>query len=153
METSIEVSPTPSPVTPHAPEDDQQRAEWGLHQYTCEVAAGLGIGPEALCCEVAGQAIAYIALDERLPGLPDRDAALVWDSRNGWAIGIEYGTGANVLTLAYLGPSLLPEPQAVVVFVKQMLAGHSTGPFEPPERAGRDILRRLVEFAPTAAVP
>lgn len=31
---------------------------------------------------------AYVALDERLPGFPDHDVALLWDERSGWSAAI-----------------------------------------------------------------
>lgn len=126
---------------------DYQRAEWGLHRYALQVAGGLELGPEAVYCEVDSGANVYIALDQRLPGLPGYDAALLWNSRCGWALGIEYSDSSEVLMLSYLGTVLLPDPSAVVLFAKSALAGQPAGQLLPPQPHCPDLTGRLAEYS------
>lgn len=138
---------TASPQARHA----EQLAERGLCHYLAQIAAELELGMEAACWEVASPATAYLALDGHLPGVPDRDVALVWNSRHGWAVGVEYDTAAQLLVLGYLGGSVLPQPRAVVDFVRQALAGCGHARWYPPELSSHDLSSRLVEYAPPPA--
>lgn len=130
-------------------DDGGQRAEWGLRRYVGQVAVGLGVGVESICCEAAEPANAYVALTRRLYRVPDRDVALFWDGVRGWALGIETGCGEDVLVLAYLGgEQLLAEPDTVVVFAETMLAGRNAGQSGPPVLALQGSLgSRLADYA------
>jgi Family of unknown function (DUF6292) len=102
---------------------DAVRAERGLRRYVCCVAEGLGAGLEGVWSELADEAAAYVALDERLPSRPGRDVALVWDDRRGWAVAVETGSGEDLLMVAWYGPELLPAPKDVVRFTRGVLSG------------------------------
>jgi hypothetical protein len=107
------------------------RAEQGLRSYVGRVAAGLGLDSAGMWCEVADEAAAYVALEQRLASRPARDVALVWDDRRGWAVGVETRSGEDLLVVAWYGPELLPSPEEVVRFVRSVLAegvGHSVPP-------------------------
>lgn len=124
---------------------DHQQAEWGLQRYALQIAAGLELGRESVYCEVDSHAVVYIALAGNVPHLPRLDTALVWNSHNGWAIGVEYPNGLHVLVLEYLGAVLFPEPSAVVRFANAALAGRNTGQLLPPRPSCPDLMRRLAE--------
>ncbi|MBB3662275.1 hypothetical protein FB384_001179 [Prauserella sediminis] len=125
----------------------EPRAEWGLRRYIHAVAAGLGLGPESTWCELDVGARAYVALENRLPWVPDRDAALVWNASHGWAVGVEYGGAATVLALSYRGAPLLPSPGDVVAFVKKAFAGVPVGSASPSELDCPDLRRQLERYA------
>lgn len=130
-------------------DDGGQRAEWGLRRYVGQVAVGLGVGVESTCCEAAEPANAYVALTRRLCRAPDRDVALFWDGVRGWALGIETGSGEDVLVLAYLGgEQLLAQPDTVVAFAETMLAGRNAGQPGPPAPTEQGALdSRLADYA------
>lgn len=127
--------------------DYDERAEWGLRRYVCRIATALGVGPESVCCELERPANGYLALDERLPDYPERDVALVWDAVHGWAVGFETGSGEDLLMFAYLGEDVLPEPERVVTFTKEVLAGHATGECSPRQLANENLTTRLIRYS------
>lgn len=140
--------------TPGVDDDDIEQAQRGLRQYVAEVATGLGIGVVATWCELADQGSAYLPLDQRIPGRADRDVALVWDERRGWAIGVETNSGEDLLIVAWQGGQPLPPPHAVVRFAERVLSGRGLGATHPPF-AGPDQVRavraRLASYQPAVA--
>ena len=122
-------------------------AERGLRCYVHRIATGLGLGAESVCCELADQAVAYLALPDRSPDQPDRDVALIWDEMRGWAVGVETGSGEDVLVTAWHGGDVLPAPDDVVGFAKSFVAGHPTGQSEPPGFGpDGDVRQRLAGY-------
>ena len=117
----------------------------GLRQYLRLIARRLGIDLESCWYECAPDATAYIALDQRVPRHPDNDLALVWDEHTGWCAGIEVGRGADLVPLTYLGPPVLPSPEAVTVFVSELVAGRRADHPEPPAMPVEDHLADLLE--------
>lgn len=107
-------------------------AERGLRCYVHQVASGLDLGPESTYCELAPPATAYLALEDRLADWPDRDTALVWDDQLGWAVGVETASGDDLVIVAWYGPDLVPGPEEVVRFAKNVLAGHYPSHARPP---------------------
>jgi hypothetical protein len=125
------------------------RAEQGLRSYVGRVAAGLGLDSAGMWCEVADEAAAYVALEQRLASRPARDVALVWDDRRGWAVGVETRSGEDLLVVAWYGPELLPSPEEVVRFVRNVLAervDHSAPP-SVCAAARRQVRARLARCA------
>ncbi|MEV8443723.1 DUF6292 family protein [Actinosynnema sp. NPDC051121] len=123
----------------------------GLRQYLRLIARRLGVDLESCWYECAPDATAYIALDQRVPRHPDHDLALVWDEHTGWCAGIEVGCGADLVPLTYLGPPVLPPPEAVTVFVSDLVAGRRADRPEPPAMPIEDHLADLlVEYADRA---
>ncbi|WP_232376843.1 DUF6292 family protein [Amycolatopsis aidingensis] len=124
-------------------------AERGLRCYLERVAAGLGIGPESACCELACPATAYLALDERPVDLPGWDAALVWDDERGWALGVENSGRKELRVLAWYGLEVVPQPEEVVRFAKSVLGGHR--PRSPGRPAGSPewVRAQLETYVPT----
>jgi anti-anti-sigma factor len=106
---------------------------WRLRRYMHEVAAGLGVGPESVWCEMAEESAAYVAMAERCVEYPNRDLALLWDGRHGWAAGVETNAGEDILILAWYGPDVLPPPGEVVGFARAVLTGQPVGQPVPPE--------------------
>lgn len=140
------------PVTEHVdvPTDDvwHELAEHGLHHYIAQTADALGTGPEAAWSEWADAPSAYIALEGRLPGHPDRDAALIWAAEQGWSVAVETGCGEDLLITASLGGDVLPPPETVAAFVRAVLTGrHSDTRGRPSAAVRADLTRRLVDWA------
>ncbi|MCK2238525.1 MULTISPECIES: DUF6292 family protein [unclassified Crossiella] len=106
----------------------------GLEGYVAEVARLLGVGLESCTIDPEPPAWAYLALDWRLDRFPGLDLALLWEERLGWHAALESRTGEELITLAYLGDSLLPAPAEVVGFVADVRAGeHRLGQPVPPQ--------------------
>lgn len=102
-----------------------------LRAYTAAVGSACGAGPESCTVDTGTPASAYVALDGRLPRFPDRDLALVWDERHGWALAVETHSAEDLLVLGYLGRDLLARPAEVARFAAESLAGRPGQP-EPP---------------------
>ncbi|WP_290061822.1 DUF6292 family protein [Amycolatopsis solani] len=102
----------------------------GLRQYLLAVAAKLDV--PAWFCDVAVPAGGYLALDQRLDRFPDHEAALLWDERDGWSAAVESPSGDEVIALAYLGVDVLPSPDEVVAFVRDMYGEDYPGQPDPP---------------------
>jgi hypothetical protein len=118
--------------------------ERGLRCYVHRIAAGLGIGAESVTTELADQPVAYLALPGRSPDHLDRDVALIWDDRHGWACGVETGCGEDMLVVAWYGEDVLPAPDDVVAFAKAFLVGQPAGQPTPPDPSSDvDLWTRL----------
>lgn len=123
-------------------------AEHGLRNYTAQVAAALGAGPEAAWSEWADAPSAYIALDHRLSAHPGRDTALIWAAERGWAVAVETGCGEDLLIIASLGGDVLPVPEAVAVWARAVLAGRLADARGCARAAvGANLARRLAGWA------
>jgi hypothetical protein len=92
----------------------------GLAGYVRAVAAALGLPPQGTSFEISDTATAYLAL-RRSPGHPGEDLMLVWSERSGWALAVETEPTS---VLAYFGEDLVPEPERVGSFVREVLDGH-----------------------------
>lgn len=121
----------------------------GLAGYLTEVSAAVGVGAESCAVDLDHPASAYVALDARLPGRPDRDMALLWDARHGWAFAMETHSGEDLLVLAYLGGDLVPPPADVARFVAaiESVGGPLDAPVPPDRRADlSDLKARLLRY-------
>lgn len=121
----------------------------GLAGYLGAVSAVMGVGQESCSMDLDHPASAYIALDQRLPRRPERDTALLWDERHGWAFAMETHSGEDLLVLAYLGGELVPSPDTVGRFVTaiQSAGGASITPAPPEPRADHDHVKaRLLRY-------
>ncbi|WP_253830404.1 DUF6292 family protein [Prauserella aidingensis] len=131
---------------------DLDSTQRGLRRYVELVAAGLGLEAAAAWSDVDDiTATAYVALDRELPGMEGREAALVWDGRTGWALGAETHSGEDLVMRAWYGMELLPEPDAVVRFVKALTAGDRVGLSRPPEPSGHPHAAQIVRARVQAA--
>ncbi|MEU3273112.1 DUF6292 family protein [Saccharomonospora sp. NPDC006951] len=136
------------PDDPGADEALIELAERGLRHYTARVAAAVGAGPEAVWCEWADAPSAYVALDQRLSGHPDRDTALIWAAERGWAVAVETGCGEDLMITASLSDEVLPAPETVGTWFNVVAAGQyddthrSSG---PPVSA--EVIRGLANWA------
>ena len=125
----------------------------GLRGYVTAVASELGVGWESCALDLDDPVSAYVALDWRLPHLPDRDLALLWDERHGWAIAVETRSGEDLIVLRYLADDdVVPAPRAVTAFLASVRAGDDrTGRPDPPfvRAAGNhgELARRLADRA------
>jgi hypothetical protein len=129
--------------------NDQHLAEQALRTYLTAVGAEVGIGLESVTIDHETPTSAYLALDTRLPDHPDRDTALVWDERYGWAAAVETHSGEDLLVIAYLGgESITPQPWHVKGFLEALTQGHRAGlPTPPAIRAATtmdDLYRHLI---------
>ncbi|MEV4318753.1 DUF6292 family protein [Actinocrispum sp. NPDC049592] len=123
-------------------------AERGLRHYTARVAAAVGAGPEAAWCEWADAPSAYIALDQRLPGHPDRDAALIWTAERGWAVAVETGCGEDLLITAALGGDVLPAAATVAAWLRAVRSGKRVSAQGHRSAAvSTDVTHRLANWA------
>jgi hypothetical protein len=119
-----------------------------LQGYSAAVAAALGIGLEACAFDLDIPATVYIAIDWRLDRFPDRDLALLWDERHGWAAGLEVPGRDHLVVLAYMGgPHIIPAPAEVVKFLAAQRAGENTlGRPDPPDFRKAGNHAELVEW-------
>ncbi|MGW5051580.1 DUF6292 family protein [Actinokineospora sp. NPDC004072] len=108
-----------------------EAVEEGLRGYLAEVGGLLGIGLESCAVDLGPPLAAYLALDQRLPGHPDRDTALLWDERRGWSAAVETHSGEDLIVVACLGDDPLPPPAAVARFLREVARGAHRGD-EPP---------------------
>ena len=113
--------------------NDQHLAEQELRTYLKAVGAEVGVGLESVTIDHETPTSAYLALDTRLPDHPDRDMALVWDERHGWAAAVETHSGEDLLVIAYLGgESITAEPRRVKGFLEALAQGRRVGLSTPP---------------------
>ncbi|GGP68763.1 DUF6292 family protein [Saccharothrix coeruleofusca] len=112
----------------------------GLRGYVRQVTEELGLSGESSFVQVERPVGAYLALDGRLPGFPDRDVALLWEEDLGWSAAVETHSGEDLLVQAYFGPDTTPSPRAVARWVRELFAGRKRQPFlVPPRRAQEDL--------------
>lgn len=130
--------------------EPNSRVDRGLRRYLQLVAQHVGIDIESCWYEWQPQAVAYIALDERVPSHPDRDLALVWDEFTGWCAGIEVGRGDDFVVLAYLDTDVLPAPRVIANFIEELLDDrHPDRPALPPTHSSTrdELLHRITDYA------
>jgi hypothetical protein len=126
-----------------------------LRGYSAAMATALGIGLESCVFDLDTPATVYVAIDWRLDRFPDRDLALLWDERHGWAAVLEAPGRDDLVVLAYLGgDEIVPDPREVVKFLAALRAGdHTMGRPDPPGfRAAGDhgeLLERLARHCVT----
>lgn len=136
--------------------DENSAATRGLRRYITLVAQAVGIGAESTYLQMEPVSEAYLALSDRLVGFPERDVALLWDEKHGWALALETHGGADLIVLGYLGLSVLPAPQVVARYVADATAGRGVGDLDPPDfsldtdEQTPDVLARLADYAPGA---
>ncbi|MFI5589951.1 DUF6292 family protein [Amycolatopsis sp. NPDC051758] len=105
-----------------------------LQSYLADVTTTLGVGLESCTVDHDSPVSAYVALDEHLPGYPDRDVALLWDEVRGWAAAIETHSGEDLIVLRYLGgTTVTPAPEAITRFMTALREDdHHVGRLDPP---------------------
>lgn len=122
-----------------------------LAGYLREVAAAVGVPPEAATFEVSDTATAYLGLARRWSARPADDLMLVWSEQHGWMVAVETEPRAAPMVLAYFaGTDIVPEPIAVARFVTDVVNGEVTGASPPalPAAAGRqELALRLARYA------
>lgn len=122
----------------------------GLHRYVRLVIEALGLRGDAYCAQLEPITSVYVALEGRLPERPDRDVALLWDERHGWALAVETSSGEDLIVAGHLGAGLLPPPRVVAAFARSLLAGERSGQLEPPTfdaTESEGLAGRLAEYA------
>ncbi|MCW2687159.1 MAG: hypothetical protein JWR37_2049, partial [Mycobacterium sp.] len=102
--------------------------------YLEPVCDAVGVGLESCVLDLDTPVSAYVALDRRLTRFPDRDLALIWDERHGWAVAMEPRSGEDLIVVRYLaGPTATPRPAVVADFAENVVTGAGdTGSTEPP---------------------
>ncbi|PSL51698.1 hypothetical protein B0I31_11811 [Saccharothrix carnea] len=125
---------------------------WGLRGYVRRVTEELGLSGECSYVQAERPATAYLALEGRLPGFPDRDVALLWDEERGWSAAVETHSGEDVLVQAHFGPDVVPPPGAVARWVRGLFRGeHVPGPRSGAPRG--EVTHLLAPYAAAALVP
>ncbi|WP_328616978.1 DUF6292 family protein [Amycolatopsis sp. NBC_00355] len=116
-----------------------------LWAYLADVTTALGIGPESCTVDHDTPVSAYIALDERLPGYPGHDVALLWDEIRGWAAAVEIHSADDPVVVRYLGgPTITPAPGNVARFVAALREDdHRVGRLDPPTLRTAESLAEL----------
>jgi hypothetical protein len=130
--------------------DGEGAAARGLRRYVRSVAEAVGVGTEASVVDLHDPIGAYLALDRCHPTCPDRDLALLWDQRHGWALGVETGTGADVRVLGYLAVELLPAPEVVGKYVEWACRSGAIGAVRRPaydELSVAELTDKLAAYA------
>ncbi|WP_309113340.1 DUF6292 family protein [Saccharothrix sp.] len=112
-----------------------------LREYVRRVTAALGLSGECSFVQAEWPANAYIAVDGHLPGFPDRDVALLWDERDGWAAAVETQGAEDLVVRARLGGDVLPPPAVVANWLTGVLHGEPVTLHAP--RRGGDLTVRL----------
>ncbi|MGW7534393.1 DUF6292 family protein [Amycolatopsis sp. NPDC054798] len=122
-------------ATPHIPPSNPQAASTALRGYLADVTRALGIGLESCTVDQDSPLSAYIALDDRLPGYPGRDVALLWDEAHGWSAAVETHSGEDLIVIRYLGgASVAPPPARLRRFVAALHEDdHRIGQLVPPD--------------------
>ncbi|MGM1057978.1 DUF6292 family protein [Saccharothrix sp. Mg75] len=126
-----------------------------LHGYARSVTRELGLAPERSYVQVEGIATVFLELDRRLPAFPDREAALLWDERSGWAAAVETHSGEDLIVQSWFGSDLLPGPRAVARWVDALFRGERgarTG-YGPTGEAPSDLAGRLAPYATATPGP
>lgn len=115
----------------------------GLARYVRAVAEQVGVPAEGTEFEVSDTATAYLGLEG-----PGPDLMLLWNERRGWSIAVETGPAERPIVVAHFGSPLVPSPEEVARFVRDVLAGGPGGP-EPefgPEQDRRALAERLSAY-------
>jgi hypothetical protein len=86
----------------HSAIGDHHTLRRSLLGYFEPVCDAVGVGLESCVLDLDHPVSAYIALDCRLDRYPDRDLALVWDERHGWALAMETHSGEDLIVVRYL---------------------------------------------------
>lgn len=109
----------------------RESVESELHAYVTAIAEYFGVPPDQTSCEAEGLATAYIGFGPCLPDFPQRDLALVWDERLGWAAAVQTASG-ELIAFSYLASSPVPHVNVVTSFVNELIAGRDHGENSPP---------------------
>lgn len=133
--------------------DPRSSATLALRRYAGLVSEALGLTGETFWVHTESPTTGYIPLDDRAPGFPGRDLALLWDERHGWSAAIETASGEDLIVVSYLGKDILPPPLVVARFVTDLVAGRVTGQPDPPAfrdvDAIDDLVDRIKRYSPT----
>lgn len=132
--------------------DFDDAVTWGLRGYVRRVTEELGLSGECSYVQAERPAGAYLALDGRLPGFPDRDVALLWDEESGWSAAVETHSGEDVIVQAQFGPDVVPPPAAVARWVRGLFCGERT-PGVRSKVPHEDLVHRLAPYTAAALVP
>jgi hypothetical protein len=127
----------------------------GLRGYVRRVTEELGLSGECSYVQAERPAVAYLALDGRLPGFPDRDVALLWEEDGGWSAAVETHSGEDVIVQAHFGPDVLPSPAAVARWARGLFRGELgvRARARVPRHTADDLVRRLAPYTATVHVP
>lgn len=127
--------------------DPQSRPVRGLRRYIGVVEGVLGLSGQGSCVQPEAPLSAYVAIDGRVPGFPDRDVALLWDERYGWSVAVEARCGEDLFVVSYLGGPVVPAPRVVARFVRGVLDGEPVGCPEPEPHGRADVHDELADYA------
>ncbi|QFZ17846.1 DUF6292 family protein [Saccharothrix syringae] len=124
----------------------------GVRGYARSVTDALGLRGECSYVQVERPVTAYLAVDGRLPGFPDRDTALLWDEDRGWSAAVETHSGEDLLVVAHLEGDVLPPPAVVAEWARSLFRGDRRVPPARPAGAG-ELAHRLGAYVGGMSVP
>ena len=119
----------------------------GLRRYVGLVSAAIGLRGGYACLQAERPATAYLPLDGRLPGYPDRDVALLWDEHQGWSTVVERLGGVDLIVVAEMGGAVLPLPGAVASWMHGVRLGESTSGSRSLAPVATDVSEQLGSYA------
>lgn len=111
----------------------QRGTDRGLDRYVAAISDVLGVDEQHRSWDICEPAGAYLGLPERFALFPDRESALIWDERHGWASAVAALSGDRSVMMAYLGGEVLAEPADVIDFARRLVRGDNVGELFPPE--------------------
>lgn len=123
----------------------------GLQHYVRSAVETLGLTGDSSYTQSEPLSL-YLAVDGHLPDFPDRDVALLWDERHGWAGAVEAGCGEDLIVVSYLGGDPLPPPSALASYTSALLRGQAYGQSTPPEFPVPEVRRGLRWMARSAGL-
>ncbi|WP_420749327.1 DUF6292 family protein [Rhodococcus sp. O3] len=121
----------------------------GFTRYIEQVAQELGAAEGNWAVRDDGAWEAYVGIPE-LELYPGREVALVWTPDEGWALGVETGSGEDMIIAGYLGSTRVPPPSAVRTFLERLR--HDGGALRTtPARGSREeALRAVADYGGVA---
>jgi hypothetical protein len=123
--------------------DEDDPAARGLRRYVGLVADAIGVGSGASLVQLDEPVGVYLPLDRR----GDRDLALLWDERCGWALAVESGRGVDLAITGFLASELLPAPRVVADYVRRGCRHGDFGTRSAPVFDPTDLISRLADYA------
>ncbi len=127
--------------------DEDDPAARGLLRYVGLVGDAIGMGAAASMVQLDEPISVYLPLDRCAAEYRDRDLALLWDERCGWALAVESGGGVDLRIAGFLGSGLVPAPRVVADYVDRACHGGGFGDASPPEPAAADLAGLLADYA------
>lgn len=113
--------------------DPTSVAARALQHYTEVSCRTIGSGIRSIDCDVTeSPATVLVVLGAVEPTFPELDWVLTWDEVNGWASRVRTSEAGETVCLSYLGGRILPPPEDVGRYVRDITHGQHPGQLLPP---------------------